>query len=158
VPRRGAATKGNEMSEKRMVDKNGMRGGAGISAIVLLVGFVFQWRAVVPAIAVALAIGSLFGLRYSPLGATYRFIKKAFRLSVPLEPEEEPPPRFAQTLGFVVSGIGSLLFIPGWNAAGWALALLVALLQGLLAVTGLCIGCEIYLYVQRFKTREVEAH
>lgn len=146
------------MSEKRMVDRNGMRGGAGISAIVLLVGFVFQWRLVVPAIAAVLAIGSVVGLRYSPLGATYRALKKTFRLNVPIEPEEEPPPRFAQTLGFVVSGIASLLFIPGWNAAGWALALLVALLQGLLAVTGLCIGCEIYLYAQRFKTREVQAH
>ncbi len=145
------------MSEKRMVDKNGMRGGAGISAVVLLVGFVFQWRPVVPAIAAALAIGSLLGLRYSPLGATFRFIKKVLRLNIPIEPEVEPPPRFAQTLGFVVAGIGSLLFIPGWNAAGWALALLVALLQGLLAVTGLCIGCEIYLYAQRFKTREVHA-
>lgn len=145
------------MSEKRMVDKNGMRGGAGLSAIVLLVGFVFQWRPVVPAIAVALAIGSLFGLRYSPLGATYRFLKKALRLSIPIEPEEEPPPRFAQTLGFAVSGVASLLFIPGWNAAGWTLALLVALLQGLLAVTGLCVGCEIYLYAQRFKGREVQA-
>src|SRR5438105_13612603 len=75
------------MSEKRMVDKNGMRGGAGLSAVLLLVGFVFQWRAMVPAIGAALAIGSLFGLRYSPLGATYRFVKKAFRLSIPVEPE-----------------------------------------------------------------------
>jgi len=145
------------MSEKRMVDKNGMRGGAGLSAVLLLVGFVFQWRAMVPAIGAALAIGSLFGLRYSPLGATYRFVKKAFRLSIPVEPEEEPPPRFAQTLGFVVCGIASLLFIPGWNGAGWTLALLVAGLQGLLATTGLCIGCEIYLYAQRFKAHEVQA-
>ena len=75
------------MSEKGMVDKNGMRGGAGLSAVLLLVGFVFQWRAMVPAIGAALAIGSLFGLRYSPLGATYRFVKKAFRLSIPVEPE-----------------------------------------------------------------------
>ena len=145
------------MSEKRMVDKNGMRGGAGLSAVLLLGGFVFQWRAMVPAIGAALAIGSLFGLRYSPLGATYRFVKKAFRLSIPVEPEEEPPPRFAQTLGFVVCGIASLLFIPGWNGAGWTLALLVAGLQGLLATTGLCIGCEIYLYAQRFKAHEVQA-
>ncbi|TMK54197.1 MAG: DUF4395 domain-containing protein [Actinobacteria bacterium] len=145
------------MSEKRMVDKNGIRGGAGLSAVLLLVAFVFQWRAMVPAIGAALAIGSLFGLRYSPLGATYRFVKKASRLSIPVEPEEEPPPRFAQTLGFVVCGIASLLFIPGWNAAGWTLALLVAGLQGLLATTGLCIGCEIYLYAQRFKAHEVQA-
>jgi hypothetical protein len=145
------------MSEKRMVDKNGMRGGAGISAVLLLVGFVFQWRAMVPAIGAALAVGSLLGLRYSPLGATYRFSKKAFRLSIPVEPEVEPPPRFAQTMGFVVCAIASLLFIPGWNAAGWTLALLVAGLQGLLATTGLCIGCEIYLYAQRFRTHEVQA-
>jgi len=145
------------MSEKRMVDKNGMRGGAGLSAVLLLVGFVFQWRAVVPAIGAALAIGSIFGLRYSPLGAAYRFIKKSFKLNIPLEREEEPPPRFAQTLGFVVCAIASLLFIPGWNGAGWALALLVAGLQGLLATTGLCVGCEIYLYSQRFRAHGVEA-
>jgi hypothetical protein len=145
------------MSEKRMVDKNGMRGGAGISAIVLLVGFVFQWRLVVPVVAVALAMGSLLGLRYSPLGWTYRLIKRTFRLSIPVEPEEEPPPRFAQTMGFAVSGVASLLFIPGWNAAGWALALLVAALQGLLATTGLCIGCEIYLYSQRFRVKGASA-
>jgi len=145
------------MSEKRMVDKNSMRGGAGISAVLLLVGFVFQWRAMVPAIGAALAIGSIFGLRYSPLGASYRFIKRTFKLSIPIEAEEEPPPRFAQTLGFVVCAIASLVFIPGWNGAGWALALLVAALQGLLATTGLCVGCEIYLYSQRFKAHGVEA-
>jgi hypothetical protein len=141
------------MSEKRMVDKNGMRGGAGISAVLLLVAFIFSWRVLVPVIALALAIGSLFGLRYSPLGTAYRFIKRSFKLNIPVEPEEEPPPRFAQTLGFVVSGVASLLFIPGWNAAGWTLALLVAALQGLLAATGLCIGCEIYLYGQRLRAR-----
>ncbi|MGZ4119914.1 MAG: DUF4395 domain-containing protein [Actinomycetota bacterium] len=145
------------MSEKRMVDRNGMRGGAGLSALVLLVAFVFQWSFLVPVVSVALAMGSLFGLRYSPLGATYRLIKRTFRLSIPVEPEEEPPPRFAQTLGFAVTGIGSLLFIPGWNAAGWTLALLVAALQGLLASTGLCIGCEIYLYSQRFRVKGASA-
>ena len=145
------------MSVKRMVDKNGMRGGAGLSALLLLVGFVFQWRAMVPAIGAALAVGSIFGLRYSPLGASYRFIKKAFKLNIPVEREEEPPPRFAQTLGFVVCAIASLFFIPGWNGAGWTLGLLVAGLQGLLATTGLCIGCEIYLYSQRFRAHGIEA-
>src|SRR2546422_11124923 len=92
----------------RMIDRNGMRGGAGISAIVLAVAAVLDWHAAVPAIAVALGIGAFFGLRYSPLGATYRFIKKAFKLQIPVEPEEEPPPRFAQLLGFVVLTIGTV--------------------------------------------------
>jgi hypothetical protein len=145
------------MSKTRMIDKNGMRGGAALSAVLLLVGFVFQWRAMVPVIGAALAVGGLFGLRYSPLGAAYRFVKKAFKLEIPVEPEEEPPPRFAQTLGFVFLGLGSLAFIPSWNALGWTLALLVAALQTLLAATGLCIGCEIYIYSRRFTAKGAEA-
>jgi uncharacterized protein DUF4395 len=145
------------MKEKRMVDKNSMRGGAGLSAVVLLIAFVFNVRPLVPIVGVALAMGSVLGLRYSPLGATYRFAKKAFRLQIPIEPEEEPPPRFAQTLGFVFLTLASLAFIPGWNGLGWTFALLVAALQALLAGTGLCIGCEIYLYGKRFTTKEADA-
>jgi hypothetical protein len=74
-----------------------------------------------------------------------------------VEPEEEPPPRFAQTLGFVVLGLASLAFLPDWSALGWTLALLVAGLQSLLASTGLCIGCEIYLYAKRFSSKEAQA-
>ena len=143
------------MSNPRMVDKNGMRAGAGLSAVLLLVGFIFAWRPMVPAIGIVLGMGSLFGLRYSPLGFTYRLTKKGLRLNVPVELEEEPPPRFAQTLGFGFLTAASIAFVPHWNALGWTLALLVAGLQALLAVTGLCVGCEIYLYARRFRTKEV---
>jgi hypothetical protein len=137
----------------RMVDRNGMRGGAGISAALLLLAFVGHdgaWQWLVPLMAVALGIGSVLGLRYSPLGATYRLAKVTFKLSIPVEPEEEPPPRFAQTLGFVVLSLATICFALGWTGAGWLLTLLVAGLQGLLAGTGLCVGCEIYIYGKRF--------
>lgn len=134
----------------RMVDKNGMRGGAGLSAVVLLIGFILDWKPVAPLMAVALGVGSIFGLRYSPLGAAYRFAKKTFKLNIPVEPEEEPPPRFAQTLGLVVLSLSSVAFLLDWSGAGWVLSLMVAGLQGLLAGTGLCVGCEIYLYGRRF--------
>jgi hypothetical protein len=39
------------------------------------------------------------------------------------------------------------------SGAGWVFALIVAALQGLLAGTGLCIGCEIYLYGRRFSAK-----
>jgi hypothetical protein len=136
-----------------MVDKNSMRAGAGLSAVVLLIAFVFQWAWVVPVIGIALAMGSLLGLRYSPLGAIYRAAKKTFKLDIPIEPEEEPPPRFAQTLGFAVLTLSSLFFAIGLSGAGWVFALIVAALQGLLAGTGLCIGCEIYLYGRRFSAK-----
>jgi Domain of unknown function (DUF4395) len=138
----------------RMVDRNGMRGGAGISAVVLAVSAVFDWQGAVPVMAAALGIGAIFGLRYSPLGATYRSIKKAFKLQIPVEPEEEPPPRFAQLLGFVVLSLASLGFYALNSAvAGWTCALIVLALQTLLAVTGLCVGCEIYLYGKRLSAR-----
>ena len=138
----------------RMIDRNGMRGGAGISAIVLAIAAVFNWYAAVPAMAVELGIGAFFGLRYSPLGATYRLIKKTFKLQIPIEPEEEPPPRFAQMLGFIVLTIGTVGFY-GLSSPvmGWTCALLVLALQTLLAVTGLCVGCELYLYGKRLSAR-----
>lgn len=143
------------MAAKRMVDKSSMRAGAGISAVVLLLVFVLQWHHAVLAMGLVLGIGSIFGLRFSPLGATYRFAKKTFKLSTPVEPEEEPPPRFAQTLGFVVLTLGWISFYAfSSGAIGWTLTLLVAGLQGLLAATGLCIGCEIYIYTRRFAAKE----
>lgn len=144
------------MSSTRMVDKNVMRGGAGLSAVVLLIAYIFQGAAgswIVGAIMVALGMGSILGLRYSPLGATFRALKKTLKLSIPAEPEEEPPPRFAQTLGFVVLALAVLAFVAGLDALGWTFALLVAGLQGLLAATGLCVGCEIYAYTRRFSAK-----
>jgi hypothetical protein len=142
--------------ETRMVDKNGMRAGAGLSAVLLLIAFVGHdgaWRLMSPFMGLVLGMGSVLGLRYSPLGATYRFAKKTFKLKVPVELEEEPPPRFAQTLGFVVLSLASIAFALSWNSFGWVLTLLVAALQGLLAATGLCVGCEIYMYGRRFAAK-----
>jgi uncharacterized protein DUF4395 len=137
-----------------MIDRNGMRGGAGVSAVVLAAAAIVGWEAAVPAIAVALGIGALFGLRYSPLGATYRFIKRTFKLQIPVEPEEEPPPRFAQLLGTIVLGIGTIgFYVFDSSVMGWTCALMVVALQTLLAVTGLCVGCELYLFGKRLSAR-----
>jgi len=134
----------------QMVDRNAQRAGAALSAIVLLFGFLFDWHAVVPVVAVALGVGGIFGPRYSPLGGTYRALRSVLNLQIPPEPEEAAPPRFAQTLGFVFTAAGTVAFWPGGNTGlGWTLALIVAALQALLAGTGLCVGCEIYLFSRR---------
>ena len=44
---------------------------------------------------------------------------------------------------------GSLAFAAGAPGLGWGLALIVAGLAALAAVTGLCVGCEIYLLLAR---------
>ena len=138
----------------RMIDRNAHRWGAGISAVVLIVSFVARWDATIPVLAGVMAIGVLFGLRYSPLGATYRMVKRTFKLNVPIEPEEEPPPRFAQLMGLIFLGLGTLgLYALDSTTIGWTFGLIVAALQTLLAASGICVGCEVYLIGKRLAAR-----
>jgi hypothetical protein len=138
----------------RMIDRNGHRWGAAFSAVALLGAFAADWHPILPIMAAVLAVGPIFGLRYSPLGAVYRTAKKAFHLQIPVEPEEEAPPRFAQLMGLIFLGAGTVAFYGGHsNVAGWTLGLIVAALQGLLAATGICIGCEMYLVGKRLAAK-----
>ena len=125
------------------IDPRGHRFGAGLSALLLLASFATGW---VPGVLLALlSIGTsaAFGLRYSIYGAIWRRIARA--LSLPkVEPEHEYPPRFAQTLGSVALILSLVAFLAGATLLGWMLALAVAGLQSLLAVTGYCLGCRLY--------------
>lgn len=142
------------MSQPTMIDRNGHRWGATVSAVLLLIAFVFQptLDLAVPAVALILGVSSAFGLRFSLLGLIYRAAKRAFNLEIPVEPEEESPPRFAQLVGFIFLAVASVgLFVMDSATVGWTLALIVAALQTLLGVTGICVGCEIYLYGKRLQ-------
>jgi len=127
----------------RMIDPRGHRFGAGLSALLLLGSFAAGW---VPGVALALlSIGTsaALGLRYSIYGAIWRRIVRIARLGR-TEPEHEYPPRFAQTLGSIALIASLVAFSLGAVAVGWVLALGVAGLQGVLAVTGYCLGCRLY--------------
>ncbi|GAC1422549.1 MAG: DUF4395 domain-containing protein [Actinomycetota bacterium] len=139
---------------KRMIDRNGHRFGAVASLIGILAAFVLRWRPIAPVMVGVFAIGVLFGLRYSPMGLTYRGLKKAFRLTIPVVPEEEPPPRFAQAMGLLFMALATLAFY-GLHSptAGWTLIMIVAVLQALLGITGICVGCEMYLIGKRMTAK-----
>jgi hypothetical protein len=125
------------------IDPRGHRFGAGLSALLLIASFVTGW---VPGVLLALlSIGTsaAFGLRYSIYGAIWRRIVKIARLGK-VAPEHEYPPRFAQTLGSTVLIASLVAFAVGAPTIGWVLALAVAALQSLLAVTGYCLGCRLY--------------
>ncbi len=125
------------------IDPRGHRFGAGLSALLLVASFVTGW---VPGVLLALlSIGTsaAFGLRYSIYGAIWRRIARTLKLPK-VEPEHEYPPRFAQTLGSVVLIVSLAAFALGAPTIGWVLALAVAGLQGVLAVTGYCLGCRLY--------------
>ena len=135
----------------RLIDPRGHRFGAGLSVVLLALGFVLDVPLVVPAIGIALGVSAYFGTRYSILGRPWPFVRRALRLGPPPELESEVPPRFAQALGTLGLGLATIALVAGAltsaslaTATGWVLAGAVGALQLLLAATGYCLGCRLY--------------
>jgi hypothetical protein len=132
----------------REIDVRGPRFAAAVTAVVLAVALVWGSGVLVAVQAVVFAIGAIAGLRYAPYGAFFRAVV-APRLGPVREREAEAPPRFAQLVGLlfaVVGAAGYLLGAPVLGAVATGFALVAALLN---AVTGFCLGCELYLIARR---------
>ena len=130
------------------VDVRGPRFSAALTSVVLAVALLTASGAVVAVQAVVFAVGAIAGLRYAPYGVLFRLLV-APRLGPVREREPEAPPRFAQVVGLlfaVVGAAGYLLGAPVVGAVATGLALVAALLN---AVTGFCLGCELYLIARR---------
>lgn len=130
------------------IDPRGPRFNQAVLAAALLAGFVADWRPVVPLFAVVLFLGAAFGPRYGPFLRLYAQVIRP-RLGPPKEMEDPRPPRFSSIVGTAFLALGTLAFVAGHPGLGWGLALIVAALAGLAATTGLCVGCEIYLFAAR---------
>ena len=123
---------------------------------MLLGGFLLDWRWVIPVFAVVLLLGAAFGPRYGPVLRFFIEVVKP-RLGPPAEMEDPRPPRFAAAIGVLFLGAASLALLVGAAGVAWALALIVAALAGLAAVSGVCIGCELYLVLARRRGVAVSA-
>lgn len=118
-----------------------------------LIGAPLLQRALDPGFVTLLVVALLFvwGVawpRTAPWGVLYRRLVQP-RLAPPSELEDPRPVRFAQGVGLAVTSIGLLLHLVGvpWAlpvAAG--LALIAAFLN---AAFGVCLGCAMYLSMQR---------
>jgi hypothetical protein len=127
----------------RRIDPRGQRFGAGVSAIVLAIAFLLDvpWLAVL--VGIDLGLSSAFGTRFFLPSRPWPSVRHILRLA-PVEPEHEYPPRFAQALGAAFLGLATVAFVLGVSSLGWLLTGAVAVLQTLLAVTGICVGCRLY--------------
>ncbi|GAA3622266.1 DUF4395 domain-containing protein [Microbacterium awajiense] len=150
------------------IDARGPRFAAAITSALLLVDVFLALiglsagpiaaasvaeRAADPAFLLLLAIALLFlwgvlSPRTAPWAVLYRRAV-APRLAEPTEFEDPRPPRFAQGVGLAVVGIGLVLHLA---AVPWALVIAAAMAfvaAFLNAAFGVCLGCHLYLLLQR---------
>jgi phosphate/sulfate permease len=111
---------------------------------------------VVPIFAVVLLLGAALGPRYGPFLRLYAEVVKP-RLSPPAELEDPRPPRFAAAVGVLFLSAATVAFAAGASTLGWGLALVVAVLAALAATTGICVGCEMWLFAARRRGLVVQA-
>jgi hypothetical protein len=149
------------------IDPRGPRFAATITAALLLVatflGLIgtaatassvsLTQRAFDPAFVLTVAIALLFlwsvlSPATAPWGALFRKVVRP-RLAPPSELEDPRPPRFAQGVGLFVVGIGIVLHLVG---VPWALPIATAaafVAAFLNAAFSFCLGCQMYLLLQR---------
>jgi hypothetical protein len=100
--------------------------------------------------AIVFAIGASSGPRRHPYGRIFAaFI--APRLGPVTEKEPVPPLKFAQLVGFLFAVVGTVSFATGLTTVGLtatAFALIAAFLN---AAFGICLGCQLYPLVARFR-------
>lgn len=130
------------------IDPRGPRFNQAVLAVALLAGWAVDARWVVPTFAVVLFLGAAFGPRYGPFLRLYAEVLRP-RLRPPAELEDPRPPRFAAAVGVAFLAAATVAFGADAAAVGWPLALVVAALAGLAATTGICVGCELYVWAAR---------
>jgi hypothetical protein len=132
------------------IDPRGPRFSAAITTLVLAIVLVTGSGWLLFAQTLVFAVGALAGLRYAPYGFLYRYLVRP-RLGPPPRTEAEAPPRFAQGVGMVIAGIGSIGFAAGATAVGMVFAALALAAAFLNAAFDLCLGCHMYLLIQRIR-------
>lgn len=132
------------------IDPRGPRTNQAVLAVALVLAALTGQSWVVPVFAVVLFLGAAFGPRFGPVLRLYQAVLRP-RLGPPDHLEDPRPPRFAAAVGvgfLVASTVSTAL---GATTLGWVLALIVAALAALAAVTGLCVGCEMYVWFVRLR-------
>ena len=146
----------NTTTQPDLVDVRGPRFAAWVTTAVLVLALVVS--AVSPLIAavilavqaVIFAIGAVGGPRKHPYGRIFA-AAVAPRLGPVQDREPTPPLKFAQLVGLIFAVLGGAGFAAGASVLGiiaTAAALVAAFLN---AAFGICLGCQLYPLVARFR-------
>jgi hypothetical protein len=150
------STSTNTIAPPDQVDVRGPRFAAWVTTGVLIAALLASAVSAVAAAAIlgvqaiVFAIGAQRGPQQHPYGLIFRSLV-APRLGPVTEKEPVPPLKFAQLVGLAFAALGVVGFAVGVPLLGpiaTGFALVAAFLN---AAFGICLGCQIYPLVARFR-------
>lgn len=143
---------GENTDARPRIDPRGPRFAATLTTVLLAVALVVAPSAATVALlavqTVLFAIGALGGVQRTPYAWLFKTLLRP-RLGQPAELEDAAPPQFAQAVGLAFAVVALLGYVAGADLLG-AIATGFALAAAFLnAAFGFCLGCEVYLLLQR---------
>ena len=132
-----------------VIDARAPRTNQAIVGTLSLIAILTGWWGILAAVALQLAIGLTFGRRYCLPCLLYFELIQPRLGEGPIE--DSRPPRFANLVGVTFLTAASAAYSVGFTVAGAVLGGIVAVLALLAAITGLCVGCEMYRFAARLR-------
>jgi hypothetical protein len=116
-----------------------------LGAVALLTG----WWWLFGLLALQLVLGLTLGRRWClPCVAYFRLVQPVLGEG---RVEDARPPRFANMIGATLLAVTTLAYLVGLRTVGAVLGAIVTALALLAAITGLCVGCELYRVLARLR-------
>jgi hypothetical protein len=139
-----------------VIDSRAPRFNQAVIGSLALLAFLVDAGWLPAVLALQLVVGLTFGRQYC-LPCLFYFEVVQPRVGEG-RIEDARPPRFANMVGVAFLGGAAVAFLAGAAVLGWALTLIVAALALVAATSGLCVGCEMYLWLARMRGLRVERY
>jgi len=142
---------------KACIDKRARNFQRLVLGALLLIAYIFRLMPMAMFVAAIMLISSSCGTKFTPFYQLYFQIARRKKASSGEGASGEeiacPGDSFACGLGFLLLGIGILLFYMGKSNIAWILVATVGALSILAATTGFCLGTAIYTLIVSKKAR-----
>jgi hypothetical protein len=132
-----------------VIDSRAPRFNQTVVALLCGAALLTGWWGLASLMGLQLAVGLKFGRRWClPCVLYFELVQPRFGEG---QIEDGRPPRFANLVGAVFLGAATLFHLAGVHKLGWFLIGLVGTLAMFAAVTGICVGCNMYKLAARVR-------
>jgi hypothetical protein len=142
--------------ETAVIDSRAPRTNQAVIGSLALLAFVLDAKWLIALLALQFILGLTLGRRWClPCVAYFELIQPRIgegRL------EDSRPPRFANQIGAAFLSVATISFLAGAATFGWVLTLIVSTLALFSAMSGICLGCEMYVLIARARGMRLERY